>query len=120
MKSSFKQLILITAACLSLGTTGFALAQDDSNTNNPLGQETAGQYVDNSALTLKVKAKLMADDTVKSLPITVNSYKGIVQLCGFVDDMAQVREAAKVARSVEGVKQVKNCLMAKTQIDKSR
>ncbi len=111
MKNTFKQLMLITATCLTLGMAGFAFAQDD--TNNPVGQESTGQYVDNSALTLKVKAKLMADDQIKSLPITVNSYKGIVQLSGFVDDNQQIKEAIKVAKSVEGVQQVKSCLLIK-------
>lgn len=113
---SVKKLMLIAAACLSLSTAGFAFAEDNNNTsnaNNPVGQETAGQYVDNSALTLKVKAKLMADDTVKSLPITVNSYKGIVQLAGFVDDQQQIKEAIRVAKTADGVKQVKDCLIVK-------
>lgn len=112
---SFKQLLLIATACVSLGSAGFALAQDDTTTanNNPVGQETTGQYVDSSALTVKVKAKLMADDTVKSLPITVNSYKGVVQLAGFVDDQQQIKQAIKVAKTVEGVKQVKDCLLIK-------
>ena len=115
MRSSFKQLMLITAACLSLGTAGLAHAQDDvTNSNNNIpGQETASQYVDNSALTVKVKAKLMADDIVKALQINVNSYKGIVQLCGFVDNEQQVRQAVKIAKGVVGVKQVKNCLIVK-------
>src|SRR5688572_15560842 len=114
MQHAFKRLMLTTVACLSLGLTGFAFAQqDDNNTNNPPGQETTGQYASSSALTVKVKAKLMADDTVKSLPITVNSYKGVVQLAGFVDDEQQIRQAIKVAKSVDGVKQVRNCLIVK-------
>ena len=118
MKSA-KQLLLIAAACASLGASGFAIAQDDNTattttaTTSVAGQETTGQYVDNSALTVKVKAKLMADDVVKSLPITVTSYKGVVQLAGFVDDQQQIKQAIKVAKTVDGVKQVKDCLIVK-------
>ncbi len=76
-------------------------------------QESTGQYIDNSAITLKVKSQLLADPDVKSLPITVNSYKGDVQLSGFVDTYAQERKAVAIAQSVEGVKSVKDSLVVK-------
>ncbi len=113
MKKAFKQVMLVIIPCLSLSVTGFAIAQDTMHSNNIQGQENANQYVGSSALTVKVKAKLMADDTVKSLPITVNSYKSTIQLAGFVDDVQQVNAAIRAAKSVEGVKQVRNCLIIK-------
>jgi len=52
-------------------------------------EESTGQYIDSSAITVKVKSKLLADDSVKSLSISVVTYKGVVQLSGFVDSASQ-------------------------------
>jgi hyperosmotically inducible protein len=76
-------------------------------------QESTGQYFDSSAVTLKVKSALLADDQIKSLPITVNTYKNSVQLSGFVDTAAQKARALSVAQHVEGVKMVKDSLIIK-------
>lgn len=75
--------------------------------------ESTGQYVDSSAITLKVKSRLAADKYVKSLPITVKTYKNIVQLSGFVDDMYQEQRAVNIAQSVPGVVEVQNSLIVK-------
>lgn len=74
-------------------------------------QESTGEYIDNTAITTQVKANLMANEHVKSLPITVTSYKGVVQLSGFVDSLDQARRAAEIARKVKGVKAVENNLI---------
>ena len=76
-------------------------------------QESTGQYLDSSALTAKVKAKFLADKSVKSLPITVNTYKNVVQLSGFVDNTFQKQRAVAIARSVPGVKQVNDAIVVK-------
>ena len=76
-------------------------------------RESTGQYIDDSAITAKVKAAILADDSLKTLQITVQTFKGTVQLSGFVDSAASIAKAGKVARSVEGVKAVKNDLVAK-------
>lgn len=76
-------------------------------------EESTGQYIDGSVLTTKIKAKLLADDYVKGLPITVKTYKNVVQLSGFVDNEIQERRAMEIARSVEGVVDVKNALIVK-------
>ncbi|AMV73767.1 BON domain-containing protein [Desulfuromonas carbonis] len=75
--------------------------------------ESTGQYVDNSVITSKVKAAIFNEPTLKSLQITVESFKGEVQLSGFVDSAASVKKAGDVARSVEGVVSVKNDLIVK-------
>lgn len=75
--------------------------------------ESTGQYIDSSALTLKVKTKLLEDKKVKSLPITVNTYDNVVQLSGFVDTQYQKDRAERIARSVEGVTSVKDNLVVK-------
>ena len=120
MRRAYKQLTLAAALCLGLATTGLAFADQDTDattqqttqTNTP-GQESAGQYVDNSALTMKVKAKMIADSTVKALNISVISYKGVVLLCGFVDNRQQIHKAIEIAKSTEGVKEVRACLYVK-------
>jgi hyperosmotically inducible protein len=76
--------------------------------------ESTGQYIDNSAITLKVKTKLLADDQVKSLPISVESYKGKVELSGFVNNEKQRTRAVAVAKSVPGVVSVKDGLVVKS------
>jgi hyperosmotically inducible protein len=76
-------------------------------------QARTGQYVDSTAITVKVKADLLKDKQVKSLPITVNTYKDTVQLSGFVNTEAQKARAGRIASVVEGVKQVDNSLVVK-------
>jgi osmotically-inducible protein OsmY len=78
-----------------------------------LPQESAGQYVDNSVITLKVKSKLLADVELKSLAISVLSYKGQVKLTGVVDTEAEKIKAGNLARKVEGVTNVTNALVVK-------
>jgi hyperosmotically inducible protein len=76
-------------------------------------QEGAGEYVDDSVITTKVKSQLGADDFLKSFEISVETYKGIVQLSGFVDSQKAVDRAGEIARGVSGVKSVKNSLIVK-------
>ena len=76
-------------------------------------QEGAGEYVDDSVITTKVKSLLAADDFLKSFQIGVETYKGIVQLSGFVNSQKAVDKAVEITRSVQGVKSVKNNLILK-------
>jgi len=76
-------------------------------------QEGAGEYVDDSVITTKVKSQLAADDFLKSFQIGVETYKGIVQLSGFVGSQMAVNKAGEIARGVQGVKSVKNNLIVK-------
>ena len=76
-------------------------------------QEGAGEYVDNSVITSKIKSQLAADDFLKSFDISVETYKGSVQLSGFVDSQRAIDKAGQIARSVDGVKSVKNNLRIK-------
>ena len=76
-------------------------------------QEGTGEYVDSSVITTKVKSLLAADDFLKSFEIGVETYKGIVQLSGFVDSQSAVDRAGRIAGSVAGVKSVKNNLRVK-------
>jgi osmotically-inducible protein OsmY len=76
-------------------------------------QESTGQYVDDSVITTKVKALLAEDDFLKSFKISVETYKGTVQLSGFVGSEKAVDKAGEIASSVKGVKSVKNDLIVK-------
>ncbi len=76
-------------------------------------QEGAGEYVDDSVITTKVKSLLAADDFLKSFQIGVETYKGIVQLSGFVDSQKSLDKAGQIASGVKGVKSVKNNLIVK-------
>jgi osmotically-inducible protein OsmY len=75
--------------------------------------EGTGEYVDDSVITTKVKALLAEDDFLKSFQISVETYKGIVQLSGFVNTQQAVDKAGQITRTVKGVKSVKNNLIVK-------
>ena len=71
-------------------------------------QQSPGAYVDDSWITTKVKADILAEPSLKVTQINVETYKGVVQLSGFVDSAASRDKAVAVARSVKGVTSVKN------------
>ena len=75
--------------------------------------ESTGEYVDDSTITTKVKALLAEDDFLKSFQIGVETYKGVVQLSGFVNSQQAVAKAGEITRSVKGVRSVKNNLIVK-------
>jgi osmotically-inducible protein OsmY len=76
-------------------------------------QSSTGEYVDDSVITTKVKSLLAEDDFLKSFQISVETYKGTVQLSGFVNSRQAVDKANQIAYSVKGVKSVKNDLIVK-------
>ena len=76
-------------------------------------QSSTGEYVDDSVITTKVKSLLAGDDFFKSFRISVETYKGVVQLSGFVNTQDAVDKAGQIARSVKGVQSVKNDLIVK-------
>jgi osmotically-inducible protein OsmY len=76
-------------------------------------QESTGEYVDDSVITTKVKAAIFNEPSLKVLQINVETFKGEVQLSGFVDSEQSAKKAEEVAGGVEGVKSVKNNLVVK-------
>lgn len=76
-------------------------------------QEGTGEYVDDSVITTKVKAAIFNEPTLKSAEINVETFKGVVQLSGFVKYQADMNKAVEIARSVKGVKSVKNDMRSK-------
>lgn len=103
-----------------------AFRAGDTNRDNALSRDEfvkaranddrikAGKYIDDAAITAKVKALLLKDEGVKSLDVNVETYRGTVQLSGWVRTPGQMAQAERVAASVEGVKAVRNDLQVKS------
>jgi len=104
MKNGFLKLTAI------LGVLAVASACSSTRT-----QESPGEAFDDSMLTSKVKVALIDDPVTKAGQINVETYRGVVQLGGFVDNTQQKEQATKVARSVTGVKEVRNDLLVSTK-----
>jgi osmotically-inducible protein OsmY len=98
--------ILKLLACFVLITTFLGCAATQKH-------ESTGQYIDDSVITTKVKAAIFDEATLKTLQINVETFKGEVQLSGFVDSAQSVKKAGEVAGSVKGVVSVKNNLVVK-------
>lgn len=75
--------------------------------------ESTGEYLDDVAIATKVRASILGDSTLHFLQINVETYRGVVQLSGFVDSAKAVARAAQLARTVKGVKLVNNSLIVK-------
>ena len=75
--------------------------------------ESTGQYVDDTAITAKVKTAIFEQPTLKSAEINVETFKGVVQLSGFVSSQANIDRAVVVARNVKGVASVTNKMSVK-------
>jgi osmotically-inducible protein OsmY len=76
-------------------------------------QEGTGEYVDDTVVTSKVKAAILDEPSLSSAEINVETFKGVVQLSGFVTSKADINKAVTVARSVSGVTSVKNDMRLK-------
>jgi osmotically-inducible protein OsmY len=92
----FSFLIVALAGCASTAT-----------------QEGTGEYVDDTVITTKVKSEIFNEPTLKSREINVETFKGTVQLSGFVSSQADANKAVAVARGVKGVQSVKNDMRIK-------
>lgn len=104
-----KKFVKEIAVVLLFGTLGaglFGCAGGDT-------KESTGQYIDDSAITAKVKSKLLTDDEVSGLAVEVETYKGVVQLTGFVDTEDEKRRAEDLAEDVPGVVNVQNDIQVK-------
>lgn len=107
MKNATWVIRTFSSLFLAAALTGLASCASSPTT------ESTGQYIDDSAITTKVKTAIFEDPKLKVLQITVKTFKGEVQLSGFVDSAATASHAVEVARGVKGVKSVKNDLIVK-------
>lgn len=98
--------ILAIAATVSIGLA-------TSGCNMFRGQSTPGQYVDDVAITTKVKAQLLESGKVDGLDVNVDSMNGKVKLSGWASSAAEARQAGAIARDVDGVRSVDNQLQVK-------
>ncbi len=92
----------------------FALALPLASCAAVEGQETAGQYAGDTAISAKVKAGLIQEQALKAFQIGVETMQGTVQLSGFVDTRAQKDQAGRIAAGISGVKFVQNNILVKT------
>ncbi len=97
-----------SALCLLLGGTMVVAGCHSTPT-----RESAGEVIDDSVITSKVKAKFVEDPAVSALNIKVETFKGTVQLSGFANNATEVNRAVEIARSTNGVKAVKNDIRLK-------
>jgi hyperosmotically inducible protein len=77
------------------------------------GRETAGQYVDDTTITTRVKTAIFDEPSLTSTQINVETFKDVVQLSGFVDSQGSKSKAGEVTRNVRGVRSVKNDLVVR-------
>jgi osmotically-inducible protein OsmY len=101
MKKYARALAIAALAGATLAGTGCAVMR---------GQESAGAYVDDTAITTAVKAKFVEDKTVDASAIKVETLNGTVQLSGFAKSNAERAQAEYLARNTKGVRTVKNDL----------
>ena len=97
----------VSAACLAV-----ALVSVVGCSSTPK-QEGTGEYIDDSVITTKVKAAILNEPTLKVAEINVETFKGAVQLSGFVSSPTAMNKAVEVTRHVAGVKSVKNDMRIK-------
>ncbi|MCB0065563.1 BON domain-containing protein [Comamonadaceae bacterium G21597-S1] len=76
-------------------------------------QESTGEYVDDAVITTKVKSVILHEKFANGIAVNVETFKGVVQLSGFVKSQADHDKAVALARSVKGVTQVKDDLIVK-------
>ncbi len=76
-------------------------------------QEGTGEYVDDTVITTKVKTAIFNEPSLKSAEINVETFKGVVQLSGFVSSSANIYKAVEVARGIPGVASVRNDMRLK-------
>ena len=97
-------------SCLLLAAAAFSIILGCASTAT---HESTGQYVDDTTITTKVKAALLNEPNLKSAEINVETYKGTVQLSGFVSTRTEIRKAVSVTETVNGVKAVRNDMLLK-------
>ena len=99
----------IAAAIAVVAIGGFAACSSD-----PAKKETAGEYASDAGLTAKVKTAIATDVGARTAAgVNVETFKGTVQLSGFVDSQDQATRAADAAKKVDGVRSVKNDIRVK-------
>jgi osmotically-inducible protein OsmY len=108
MSNVKRNIWLSMSAAILAATIGCAATAPQPQTPPPPKEESTGQYIDDTVITSRVKAALVADPATKASQVNVETFKGVVQLSGFVESQAMANKAVELARSVKGVASVKN------------
>lgn len=108
MKKTIRTLTALVV--LGLGTVAFTTGCTSTSTG-----KSTGEYIDDAGITTRVKAAFLRDPMVSFMDVGVDTFKGTVQLNGFVDTAEQRSRAEQIAASVPGVVSVQNQLTVKTQ-----
>jgi osmotically-inducible protein OsmY len=101
---TIKTLSAVFATLILMATIGCASTRT---------QEGTGEYIDDSVITTKVKTAILGEPGLKVSEINVETFKGVVQLSGFVNSREDITSAVKLASAVNGVKSVKNDMQLK-------
>lgn len=109
MKNATQRFSILLLAAASAATVFTGVAGCASTAT----QESTGQYMDDTAITAKVKAAIFNDASLKSAEINVETFKGVVQLSGFVNSAADIQNAVKLVQSISGVRSVRNDMRLK-------
>jgi osmotically-inducible protein OsmY len=102
--NNFKRLIPLFAIATAVAMSGCASTEKHEGT---------GEYIDDTVITAKVKTAIFEQPGLKSAEINVETFKGIVQLSGFVKSQSDINTAVVVAKNVKGVSSVKNDMRVK-------
>jgi hyperosmotically inducible protein len=100
----------ISAAVIGLSAASFGASALAADHHPSRDKQSVGEYTSDAMITTKVKAALVAEKNLSALHVTAETNLGVVTLTGTVATAEQVEHAARVARGVEGVKQVENKL----------
>jgi osmotically-inducible protein OsmY len=114
--STISLAVMLTAmlGCASTSQKEPTVATDKAGTSES-SKESAGEYLDDSVITTRVKTAVFNEPTLKSSEINVETFKGVVQLSGFVSLQADINKAVEIARSVKGVTSVQNDMQLKAK-----
>lgn len=110
--NTFSSFLLASSIVLAAGCAPTA----ENHVENPRHQgagEQVGEYIDDSVITATVKAKLINDSDISAVEVNVETYKGVVQLSGFVKEATDIAKASELARTVRGVQAVRNDIRLK-------
>jgi osmotically-inducible protein OsmY len=112
MKKQIRMIMVVAVSMLGVATMVTTGCKSNSG---PQEKRTAGTYIDDSAITAKIKSKMIGDNTVKAHQINVDTFQGNVQLNGFVDNDSQKMRAEQIARDTKGVVSVQNNLQLRPE-----
>ncbi len=111
-KSYLLSLLLLSGAVIGAAFTSGCTATAT--------RQSTGEYIDDTAVTARVKSAFVSDESVKAFDVQVETFRGVVQLSGFVDNVNQKTRAEQIARSTNGVRDVRNNIQLKNEQNQNR